>query len=594
MQVKRSTHQGIVRSKRASTNRFYSWQATIALTSIVFAMSGCSKSQPDDLLADKSKFAVADAEAPATAAENSISGSSANLAQQNTPAQTTPTRESSATAAPNPVAADIVDADSLVSASSPTGPNAGQAAPGTVSQPPEVARTFTSLAPHTSDEPVALLEYFGKADEAIRDLTIAAQNRQIEKERFMELAKHICTMKYNAAISLHSSSKSNPDQQKAGMLCQLEALSNLTGLQDVEAAKKLQALASQLEKEADADLAHQSKLVMLGFRLNALQEGQEKDPTAILKAVDELFVRPEDKGYPELMAVQNCAQRLMSMNYKEAAAALSKKLADVYRDSPDQELSMMAWTIEVNTSPTFQTFVRSLQMLLSGQSTDGKEVVASSNELIEKFPSINTLVQLANHLVNIEYSGNADTSKQIAALIKEKLQAYNASPLAEQIAKHIQTQHQRLDMLGKPLDMSGFSTFTGQAFDWAPYRGKVVLVDFWASWCVPCLNEMPNIQNAYDTLNKQGFEVVGVNLDDKNLPDVENFIRSKNFPWQTVRSSNPSELGFETPIVKKFGISAIPFVILVDREGNVAAMHVRGEKIVKAAQALLGPATAQQ
>ena len=552
------------------------------LVLLLGVLPGCSKTGSDGLQADKSKFSVADEAAPSV--KSVPAGGQApnsNKGVTNSDLQA-PAVEAPSTDQRTPVGSETantsVPLDKPFSATSGFG--AGQA--------DSHDRTYTVFAAHTSDEPAELLKYFSKADEAIRDLTIAAQNRQVDKEQFMEVAKRICLLKHAAAEALFRNTKSTPDQQKAGRLCQLESLSNLAGLKDVEAAKKLQALAMELEKGADPDLAHQSKLVMIGFRISALEDGLEKDPASLLTAVDELLVRPQDQGYPELMAIQNCAQRLAGMGFKEAATALIKKLADTYRTSPDPELSMMAWTLEVTSSSSFQTFTQALQKLLAMQAKDGSEFIQACTELCDKFPSINTLVQLANHLVNIEYSGNVETSKQLAALIREKLPPFSASPLAAELEKHIQTQEGRLNALGKPLDLADLvSVTTGQPLDWAQYRGKVVLVDFWASWCVPCLNEIPNILEAHKTLADRGFEVLGINVDHQNLAEVDNFIRGKNFPWQTVRSNNPNALGFETPIVKKLGISAIPFVILVDKEGKIAAMHVRGEKIIPTVQAML-------
>ena len=71
---------------------------------------------------------------------------------------------------------------------------------------------------------------------------------------------------------------------------------------------------------------------------------------------------------------------------------------------------------------------------------------------------------------------------------------------------------QESDLVGKPLELAG-TTAKGAAFAWEAYRGKVVLVDFWATWCGPCRREMPNVKALYEKNSDRGFEVVGVSLD---------------------------------------------------------------------------------
>jgi peroxiredoxin len=110
----------------------------------------------------------------------------------------------------------------------------------------------------------------------------------------------------------------------------------------------------------------------------------------------------------------------------------------------------------------------------------------------------------------------------------------------------------------KPLSLSSF-------------KGKVVLIDFWASWCKPCRMENPNVKKVYAKYHDKGFEILGVSLDrDKNAWTAA--IQQDGLPWQHV-----SDLAFwNNAAAQQYGVNSIPYTVLVDREGKVMAKNLRG------------------
>ena len=155
-----------------------------------------------------------------------------------------------------------------------------------------------------------------------------------------------------------------------------------------------------------------------------------------------------------------------------------------------------------------------------------------------------------------------------------KLAAYGNT-----IAKKPSGPVQGSDLVGKPLELAG-DTASGMAFDWKAYRGKVVIVDFWATWCGPCVREMPNVKAFYEKHKKQGFDIVGVSLD-RQLDALTKYIEEQKIPWANLAGDDAIELA------QKYGVRAIPTMMLVDRQGKVVAVANRIEQFRAEAEKLL-------
>jgi thiol-disulfide isomerase/thioredoxin len=144
---------------------------------------------------------------------------------------------------------------------------------------------------------------------------------------------------------------------------------------------------------------------------------------------------------------------------------------------------------------------------------------------------------------------------------------------------------------GQELDMAG-PTLEGKKFDLKQLRGKVVLIDFWASWCGPCQVEMPNVKAVYERHHPDGLEIVGISLDNSREATTR-YLKSNGVPWPQLFFEGKgeqgwSEQGWNNPLVLRYGVDAIPFTILLDRAGKVVQVGVRGAALEPAVARLLG------
>jgi thiol-disulfide isomerase/thioredoxin len=154
---------------------------------------------------------------------------------------------------------------------------------------------------------------------------------------------------------------------------------------------------------------------------------------------------------------------------------------------------------------------------------------------------------------------------------------------------------------GSTVEIAG-PTVQGPPIDLKELRGKVVLVDFWATWCGPCVAELPNMRAVYDRYHAKGFEIVGVNLDESRERLTE-FIRDKKVPWPQIFFDKEGQRGWvNNPLARRYEVTGIPAMILVDQDGRMVPGSARGpalerevvrllEQGARAAEGTAGPRT---
>ena len=124
--------------------------------------------------------------------------------------------------------------------------------------------------------------------------------------------------------------------------------------------------------------------------------------------------------------------------------------------------------------------------------------------------------------------------------------------------------------VGKPLSVAG-ETLTGKAFRSDQWKGKVILVDFWATWCPPCREEIPHVAKIYADYHSKGLEIIGVNSDNDRHALAEFLKQHPEMPWPELFASGE---GWH-PLTKRYGIESIPTMYLIDRKGVLRTMQAR-------------------
>ncbi|WP_461533100.1 redoxin domain-containing protein [Sinomicrobium sp.] len=148
------------------------------------------------------------------------------------------------------------------------------------------------------------------------------------------------------------------------------------------------------------------------------------------------------------------------------------------------------------------------------------------------------------------------------------------TPLAKKISNRIAVA-KKTAIGQKTIDFTQ-ERLSGEAFTLSSLEGKYVLIDFWASWCVPCRQENPHVVKAYMQFKDKNFEIVGVSLDEKRK-NWENAIEKDGLPW-----INVSDLkGWKNEVAQQYGVTAVPQNLLIDPEGVIIAKNLRGEALTE-------------
>jgi peroxiredoxin len=135
---------------------------------------------------------------------------------------------------------------------------------------------------------------------------------------------------------------------------------------------------------------------------------------------------------------------------------------------------------------------------------------------------------------------------------------------------------------GQPATEIALPSASGDTLRLSSLRGKVVLLDFWASWCGPCRSSNKELTRLYPKYKNKGFEILGVSLDDEHSK-WKKAIEKDKITWLQVNEPG----GWEAKTAMKWNISAIPTSFLIDKEGKLVAMDLTGKELEKALKYLI-------
>jgi thiol-disulfide isomerase/thioredoxin len=237
--------------------------------------------------------------------------------------------------------------------------------------------------------------------------------------------------------------------------------------------------------------------------------------------------------------------------------------------SPSPEVAMQGW----------QSFLFGQILQWRALDDDAKDPVAQRilDEVTDGEPERFDVVLLYMLASNLDSIDDAFIEKVLTEALPT-LQESESTEVQEALAEaNLEGKLRRYKLPGQPMEVFG-ELLGGGEVDWESYRGKVVLVDFSATWCPPCIEEAPNVVDMYQKYHDKGFDVIAVSLD-RTPEAAERYIEDNDIQWATLFPSKTEERYWNHPLVQHYGIGGIPTAILVDQEGRVVDMDARGSRL---------------
>jgi peroxiredoxin len=171
-------------------------------------------------------------------------------------------------------------------------------------------------------------------------------------------------------------------------------------------------------------------------------------------------------------------------------------------------------------------------------------------------------------------------AKKFAAIL-----AKDRDERVQRVVSQLDSFERRMATVGQSIEIQG-PLIDGGELDWNALQGKVVLIDYWATWCQPCVAEIPNVLAIWRDCRGRGFEVVAISLDEDRAK-LAQFVNDGELPWPVVCGRSREESGMRHPMAVKYGVNSIPRTFLVDRGGKVVALDAHGETLRAQVERLL-------
>jgi thiol-disulfide isomerase/thioredoxin len=331
-------------------------------------------------------------------------------------------------------------------------------------------------------------------------------------------------------------------------------------------------------------------LVCGGLVVTTLARADDRSPDAILKELDAAAL-------PVFDAAKRSDQAYIQQYIKDLRDAMARRaglIGELYRVDPDnaQLVKLLperwrAMSPSMSGRPDTRELTSELDRVMAQAKNEDlkKEAAfwkaqlactsapddAAKTKAVDEFIALAPMDQRGADLLLMLSFTTRTTPESQKALFRKIVDLYPESSRAESARGTLR----RLEAIGKPFELSFTEATSGTEIAMKDLKGKVVVIDFWATWCGPCVAEMPKMKSLYAEYKDKGVEFIGVSLDQKEggLEKLKEFVHTQGITWPQYFQGD----GWNSKFSVSWGINAIPAVFIVDQEGKLYSVEARGK-----------------